>query len=322
MPPFSRLFSFFSDSSHKQQRFHVEYTAKIYSDTAAAASLILPIPSSSKTQTIEAEPIFSIPPVKIAIEQSYGNRYALWNVNLEPGKQQIITLKFIVATTLFSKRLAHAEEAAAYATPEGIKYLTPNRFINSQHPKVQEIAAQIKHDHADPAAIIGACNDYVITHLTYGNPIPGLYPVTAVLSSIHPESTNQPNNQITKFDCGGYDTLLVSLLNACGIPARVVSGFWLDGNKNDMHAWVEIMLPDGSWLPADPSVEQLRSLGRSHKAGSLGQIGSDRLITSYGCDLTLEVGETKIQADILQNPIAHSQNNEARAKCKITVSSI
>jgi transglutaminase-like putative cysteine protease len=146
---------------------------------------------------------------------------------------------------------------------------------------------------------------------------------------------NPPINRLTDqlinrpVDCGGYDTLLISLLNASGVPACVVSGFWLSpviGHMSDvicppsMHAWLAILLPDGKWIPADPSVEQLRWLGRSRKIGALGEVGSDRLVMSVGCDFDLQINNTTIRTDILQTPIIHPSNPSISLSYSITSS--
>jgi len=79
------------------------------------------------------------------------------------------------------------------------------------------------------------------------------------------------------------------------------SGFWLGYEKNGMHAWLEVQLPDGRWLPADPSVEALRKAGRIKKSGGLGFVGSDRAVFSYGCDIQLD-NQFGYAVDILQVP--------------------
>ena len=51
--------------------------------------------------------------------------------------------------------------------------------------------------------------------------------------------------------------------------------------------------------------------------GQLGFIGSDRIVLSYGCDLTLDVGDIKKTVDILQNPIIIGKDqNDLKVKTK------
>ncbi|MEK7451289.1 MAG: hypothetical protein AAB643_00315, partial [Patescibacteria group bacterium] len=66
--------------------------------------------------------------------------------------------------------------------------------------------------------------------------------------------------------------------------------------------------------PTDPSVEHLLSRGRTDKSGRFGFIGSDRIVFSRGSDITLEVEDKKITADILQNPIIIAEKGEGSIK--------
>src|SRR3989338_8138740 len=65
-------------------------------------------------------------------------------------------------------------------------------------------------------------NEFVISYLTYGNPIKGLY-------------TAEEAREKRVVDCGGFDTLLQDELKHYGIKSEVVAGFWSDGK---MHAWL------------------------------------------------------------------------------------
>ncbi|MCL5435749.1 MAG: transglutaminase-like domain-containing protein, partial [Patescibacteria group bacterium] len=168
------------------------------------------------------------------------------------------------------------------------KYLLGNRLIKPELPWIKAVAAETRSKQKNLGGALSAVNEYVMKTLRYGNPQNGLYGVEEALRA-------------AKVDCGGYDTLFASVCLALGIPVRVVSGFWLGYERNNMHAWLEAQLPDGRWLPADPSVEVLRRTGRSEKAGSLGYVGSDRAVYSYGCDIKL-FDEKDDVTDILQVP--------------------
>ncbi|MEK7615845.1 MAG: hypothetical protein AAB420_01385 [Patescibacteria group bacterium] len=105
-------------------------------------------------------------------------------------------------------------------------------------------------------------NEFVISYLTYGNAIDGLY-------------TAQEAREKRVVDCGGFDTLLQDELKKKGIASNVVAGFWSDGK---MHAWLEI---EGN-ISADPSMEWLRARRKTKKSGKLGFVGSDRIVFSMG----------------------------------------
>ncbi|MHA1302483.1 MAG: transglutaminase-like domain-containing protein [Candidatus Heimdallarchaeaceae archaeon] len=55
-----------------------------------------------------------------------------------------------------------------------------------------------------------------------------------------------------KGDCSEFSDLFVTLARACGIPARVCTGFfWHQSNKIEGHAWCEVFTKLG-WIPLDP----------------------------------------------------------------------
>lgn len=150
---------------------------------------------------------------------------------------------------------------------------------------------------------IAAAYRYVLHHLRYGNPMRGLYDSQTALTHI-------------AVDCGGFDSLLVTLLRASGIPARLVAGYWAGYAKNGMHAWAECVLPNNEWLPLDPSVHQLRNQKRTMKSGGFGWVGSDRIAVSTDCDhaIALSTEDTQprrtTQLDILQTPVLLQENGE------------
>jgi transglutaminase-like putative cysteine protease len=113
--------------------------------------------------------------------------------------------------------------------------------------------------------------DFTLEYLTYGKPIDGLYPYSQAL-----------NEKIT--DCGGFSTFLASLLQSQNIPSRLVVGFlikrrsflkeilsivnlpklifkfqklevrWLTLDDLLIHAWLEILLPDGGFFRSIPQL--------------------------------------------------------------------
>ena len=145
--------------------------------------------------------------------------------------------------------------------------------------------ARVQPRRCDPpsgeaGARIREANEFVLSYLTYGNPIKGLY-------------TAKEAREKKIVDCGGFDTLLQEELKNRGIESKVVAGFW---NTGGMHAWLEINQGPALVVPADPSVEQLRRLGRTKKSGQLGFVGSDRIAFS-----TWKPGE-----QFLQHPFVNS----------------
>lgn len=138
-----------------------------------------------------------------------------------------------------------------------------------------------KYEKTIPPEITQA-NEFVISYLTYGNPIDGLY-------------TADEAREKRVVDCGGFDTLLQDELKKRGIESKIVAGFWAGYEVNGMHAWLEI-----ADIPADPSIEYLRRQGRTKKSGRLGFVGGDRIAFS-----TWHPGEK-----FLQNPFLEEQDSD------------
>jgi transglutaminase-like putative cysteine protease len=196
-------------------------------------------------------------------------------------------------------------------------YLTPNQFINGKDTKIKSLAKKVLGQETNLLTVVKKLYDFTLEYLTYGKPIDGIYPYSQAL-----------NEKIT--DCGGFSTFLASLLQSKNIPSRLVIGFlikrrsflkeilsivnlpklifkfkklevrWLTLDDLLIHAWLEILLPDGSFFPLDPSIEWRRKKGNTQRQGGFGFIPADRLVVSYGCDFELKVYGKVYKIDLLQ----------------------
>jgi len=152
--------------------------------------------------------------------------------------------------------------------------------------------------------IVRALYEYQIVNMEYGNPIEGLYTYSEAMN----------NN---KTDCGGFATLLASLLKVNNISSRLVVGHLMSRKKKtlfkqlfhrelsiddiSMHAWLEIP-SDKGWFPLDPSIEWKRMRGLSKRLGGFGHIPNDRLVLSYGHNNLLNIRGKKYYFPIMQHP--------------------
>jgi len=269
-----------------------------------SGKLGVPMPLESDYQKLLTEPCFNS---EVAVEKckSYGNAYALVDFNLKPGDKKTISECFKVKVkprdAVWGKWLLTGDSL-------------PEEFYQSKHlhpndPRIIEAARSCVLKAKSIKDILIALNNYVIHYLVYGKPIKGLYTDLEALES-------------KVVDCGGFDIFLASLAAALKIEARIVSGFWADMSKDNMHAWVEFKMPDGTWVSADPSVEQLRMKGRTKKSGRMGFVGSDRIAFSLGSDILIETKTEKIIVDILQHPFFLPQDLGKKIKVNTKVSSI
>lgn len=187
------------------------------------------------------------------------------------------------------------------------QYLILNRFINGQDDLVNYLTKSRIKKEENLSNIISSLYQLTLDFLTYGKPTVGLYSYKQAVEE-----------RIT--DCGGFATFLISLLNAAGIPAHLVVGYLIKDNIKTkistlfgfrvldlgfltIHAWLEVLLPDGSWFPLDPSIDWRRSRGLTKREGGFGFIPADRLVTSFGCDFKIKINNKDYQIDIFQQPI-------------------
>lgn len=192
--------------------------------------------------------------------------------------------------------------------PEYVLYISSDRYLNGSDERIRQLSSSILGSENNLERIVKRLYGYTVENLNYGNPIRGLYTFRDAL-----------NKKVV--DCGGFASLLGSLLKSVGVPSRVVVGFWLDSYKGradkKMHAWLEILLPDGVWLTLDPAVEHLRRHGRSKRVGGFGVIGNDRIIFSYGSEITFKIANQDLTLDILQNPVILAEKGENSMEEKI-----
>lgn len=287
-----------SDFSIHPQTYQVEQSIEVLAYGDTLGELVLPVPASADFQEVYPQD-----KQELLFDPLYHNNYERLPFKLFTGK----TFKAI--------RRYRIKRRPQMGTSEGFKlsgyknnplldkkYLRSNRYVSLELPEIKKIAEEVLQKQKMLDLALKRVNEYVIKQLAYGRPKTGLYSVSEALSG-------------QTVDCGGYDTLFVSICLALGIPARVVSGFWLGYEKNEMHAWVELQLPNGKWLPADPSVEALRKSGGTKKLGALGFIGADRVTMSYGCDIQLD-RDNDFVTDILQVPFVLPRNEQVQVSVK------
>jgi hypothetical protein len=119
------------------------------------------------------------------------------------------------------------------------KWLLPGMAIQSNHPKIIQLAQKLRDKEIDPCAIVTRFNHYVFSHLQKRN--------TAAFSNAL-ETLNAGYG-----DCGEHAALLTALLRAAGVPARVALGLlYVESNKQYLYH-AQVMAYAGQWIFADPT---------------------------------------------------------------------
>ncbi len=159
-------------------------------------------------------------------------------------------------------------------SPELAAWLEPETFVESRHPSIARLAAQLLpadfRTSMSPAEAAEALYRGVLARSSYSSR-PGLKP------------SAYTTLRARKGDCGGLSSLVVALCRASGIPARTVSGFLVGGNR--WHVWAEFLVPEFGWIPADPAFAEgrLRSGSEPVYFGVIPEMNS-RVAVSYGFD--------------------------------------
>jgi len=177
------------------------------------------------------------------------------------------------------------ETLPVYFRPEDIilsdlkDYLTPGTGIESDHPKIIELAQKIKGKEENLVNVVRRAVNYVHSKLEKR-------PVLSIASAI--ETLN-----LMAGDCKGHAVLLTAILRACGIPSKVVVGITLQDGMFYYHAWTEAYL--GGWVSMDATLNQFPCDATHIKllelSSLLGQEARQlsRIVGDYLGNLSLEI---------------------------------
>lgn len=259
--------------------------------------VLIPVPHITSYQKLSEEPLFFPENVIRGRDKNFGNQFVTWNLHLKSGEQKILREDCLVTVSPRQGKINASWKVDDYIPSKFTDYalyMRANEYIRFDDVRITTLAGELAAGERRVISILRAINEYVIAYLVYGNPIEGLYSSGEALEK-------------KEVDCGGFATLSSALAIARGIPCRVVSGFFAGYPENTMHAWVEALLPDGTWFPFDPSLEHLRAQKKTEKPGEFGVLGSDRIVFSVGSGIQINIADKEFVLDILQNPIAISE---------------
>lgn len=151
----------------------------------------------------------------------------------------------VVASAVVELSRDPSSDFPAPDVSRAVEYLPPSPMI-AWDGAVTSLAATLRRDR--PYDSVRAIIDWMRSSLIYepGSTVVGT-PVSDVLAA-------------RRGVCQDYAHLCCALLRSMDIPARYVSGYFAprplepgDSVEAESHAWVETLLPDGLWLPIDPT---------------------------------------------------------------------
>ncbi|SHI44796.1 S-layer homology domain-containing protein [Lutispora thermophila] len=198
---------------------------------------------------------FSIYPFPDSLSKDeWGNTYAYINIKeLKPGQKidVIVDREILNGGIFYDKSIYHVKADYKYflSNPSNSKYILPGEKIESDNPQIKAKALEL----AKTGTIVEKAKkiyDFVNLHIKYDTD-PNYANKGALSGFITGRGV-----------CDEYASLFTALCRAAGIPARVVEGYWLEGEVKESkwtdvsdrrHAWSEFYLPGAGWIPVEPS---------------------------------------------------------------------
>lgn len=116
------------------------------------------------------------------------------------------------------------------------EYVSPSKLIQSDHPKIGQLATELSRGKSTTLEIIQSFYDFV-----YQMPSSSSSELTDAVKALDRREAS----------CNGKSRLFTALCRSMKIPARIVGGLILEETaKKTSHSWVEILI-DNTWVPFD-----------------------------------------------------------------------
>lgn len=173
-----------------------------------------------------------------------------------PGEKKSLELSYVILVKEIKakKHLLEKITYPDYVIDDQYRYYTRSeKMLEADDTEIVSIAKKIKKETLNPYYFAKAAYDYVIDNTAYE--------LSATWTA--KECLTQG-----KGECGQYAALFVAICRAGGIPARPVTGAWCKAT-NSWHCWAEFKLPDGGWIPVDPTIGQQDENKRTYYFGNL-----------------------------------------------------
>jgi len=138
------------------------------------------------------------------------------------------------------------------AEPSLNRYLQPEKLIESDDPAISAKARELTAGSRDSWEAARRLCRWVAD--TIGYDIPG--------------GSSARNTFVSRQgECGGHSRLLVALCRAAGVPARLATGCMYTYHKGGAfgsHAWSEVYMGPGGWVPVDSTASQIDYVDSGH----------------------------------------------------------
>ncbi len=218
---------------HHQVQLRID--TDLYGQDAMVRSYL---PLSSDVQTVTSERIESRN-FAYTFTREGENRRVEWEATSVEGHESIL-YEAVVDVREVDYLIDETATMPGYFPASISKYLEPAEKIQSDHPDIVALAEELTTSLPEMsfAEKLRALYDYVFLEVQSNDYENSLDAVTTL--------------RWKQAYCGGQSRLLIALLRASGVPARIVGGLILDrGSKRTTHVWVEAWV-NGVWVPMDP----------------------------------------------------------------------
>lgn len=185
----------------------------------------------SRTATQKCLRIETSQPCEL-ISDEFGNQILHFSFQeLPPHGKKVIAVK---------AELAVSELPQPVAEQQTDRWLQPEKYIESDHPRIVRLARELVRE--TPAGTVRAIFRWVADNIVYGG---YRKEDRGALRAVETQSG----------DCTEHAALFVALARASGIPARRVAGYVCGENQvlrpGGFHDWAEVYRA-GAWMVADP----------------------------------------------------------------------
>lgn len=198
---------------------------------------------------------------------------------VEPGT----SVKYQVTRTIQNSGIKYTKDLSQTSNDyskfsDYSKYTSPEQNIESNSSEIKAKAAELFDGIDNPYYKAKKAYEFVNTYMTYDQS-------NANKGALNALSTG-------KGVCEDYAELFTALLRASGVPARIVTGYWVDSGEfssrtilnpsGDAHAWAEYYLPEYGWIVVEPTNEYFYNNSRTIDYSYFSNLGdSGHFIEGY-----------------------------------------
>jgi len=198
-------------------------------------SMRVTLPIQSERQTIKYEKQASDGAFKHTISL---DRIGQWRSENLSGSSTV-NYTFFAHTYRRAYPLPEGQDIPTTYSKKMDEYLAPTAQIQSDAAEIQAKARELAPDGADITGALKAIYNYCYGEVAFKNVSGPTDAVTAL--------------KLQEASCNGKNRLMVALLRARGIPARMTNGLILENRrKRATHAWTEAWV-GGVWVPFCPT---------------------------------------------------------------------